>query len=84
MDIRTSPELTEQLGVWLGQHGITWNVMIEDVGVLMEAEKVIFLAVLKHQLTEVCFLQASSGEKIHSAHSMDWTSYHALEDIYGW
>merc|ERR1712142_398393 len=56
----------EQLGVWLGQHGITWNVMIEDVGVLMEAEK------------------ASSGEKSHSAHSMDWTEYHALEDIYGW
>merc|ERR1719370_636549 len=66
VDIRTSPEQTEQLGVWLGQHGITWNVMIEDVGVLMEAEK------------------ASSGEKSHSAHSMDWTSYHALEDIYGW
>merc|ERR1719362_2593649 len=66
VDIRTSPEQTEQLGVWLGQHGITWNVMIEDVGVLMEAEK------------------ASSGGKSHSAHSMDWTSYHALEDIYGW
>lgn len=66
VDIRTSPEETEQLGVWLEQHGITWSVMIEDVGVLMEAEK------------------ASSGKRSDSAHSMDWTSYHALEDIYGW
>ena len=66
VDIRTSPEQTEQLGVWLEQHGITWSVMIEDVGVLMEAEK------------------ASSGKRSDSAHSMDWTSYHALEDIYGW
>ena len=40
MDIRTSPEQSEELGVWLEQRGITWNVMIEDVGVLMEAEKV--------------------------------------------
>merc|ERR1712024_193917 len=39
VDIRTSPEQTEQLGVWLEQHGITWSIMIEDVGVLMEAEK---------------------------------------------
>ena len=44
VDIRTSPEQTEQLGVWLEQHGITWSVMIEDVGVLMEAEKVRFVS----------------------------------------
>ena len=44
VDIRTSPELTEELGAWLEQHGITWTVMIEDVGVLIQAEKVIFLA----------------------------------------
>ena len=44
VDIRTSPEETEQLGVWLEQHGITWSVMIEDVGVLMEAEKVGFVS----------------------------------------
>ena len=40
VDIRTSPEQSEELGVWLEQRGITWNVMIEDIGVLMEAEKV--------------------------------------------
>ena len=34
--------MTEQLGVWLEEHGIAWTVMIEDVGVLMEAEKVVF------------------------------------------
>ena len=41
VDIRTSPELLEELGDWLEQRGIAWNVMIEDVGVLMEAEKVV-------------------------------------------
>merc|ERR1719348_14965 len=61
VDIRTSPELTEELGAWLEQHGIAWTVMIEDVGVLIQAEKV------------------SSGKRSNSAHSMDWTSYHALE-----
>ena len=40
VDIRTSPELLEELGDWLERRGIAWNVMIEDVGVLMEAEKV--------------------------------------------
>ena len=35
------PELLEELGDWLEQRGIAWNVMIEDVGVLMEAEKVV-------------------------------------------
>ena len=41
VDIRTSPELLEELEDWLEQRGIAWNVMIEDVGVLMEAEKVV-------------------------------------------
>lgn len=52
MDIRTSPEQTEQLGIWLEQHGIAWSVMIEDVGVLMDAEKVTSLSclLLKHEL----------------------------------
>ena len=40
VDIRTSPEQSEELGVWLEQQGITWSIMIEDVGVLVEAEKV--------------------------------------------
>ena len=34
--------------------------------------------------SDVWFLQAPSNKSAHSAHSMDWTSYHALEDIYGW
>merc|ERR1719348_183628 len=38
VDIRTSPEQTEQLGAWLEQHGINWSIMIKDVGVLMKAE----------------------------------------------
>ena len=50
MDIITSPEQTELLGVWLEEQGITWSVGIEDVGVLIEDEKVIFDLLLKHQL----------------------------------
>ena len=50
MDIITSPEQTELLGVWLEERGITWSVGIEDVGVLIEDEKVIFDLLLKHQL----------------------------------
>ena len=44
VDIRTSPEQSEELGVWLEKQGITWSVMIEDVGFLVEAEKVRVLA----------------------------------------
>ena len=50
VDIVTSPEQTELLGVWLEEQGITWSVGIEDVGVLIEDEKVIFDLLLKHQL----------------------------------
>ena len=50
VDIITSPEQTELLGVWLEEQGITWSVGIEDVGVLIEDEKVIFDLLLKHQL----------------------------------
>ena len=50
VDIITSPEQTELLGVWLEEQGITWSVDIEDVGVLIEDEKVIFDLLLKHQL----------------------------------
>ena len=48
VDIRTSPELLEELGDWLEQRGIAWNVMIEDVGVLMEAEKVVLKEAVKN------------------------------------
>ena len=52
MDIRTSPELLEELGDWLEQRGIAWNVMIEDVGVLMEAEKVVLKEAVKNYLAD--------------------------------
>ena len=50
MAIIPSPEQTALLGVWLEEQGITWSVGIEDVGVLIEDEKVIFDLLLKHQL----------------------------------
>ena len=52
VDIRTSPELLEELGDWLEQRGIAWNVMIEDVGVLMEAEKVVLKEDFKNYLAD--------------------------------
>ena len=52
VDIRTSPELLEELGDWLEQRGIAWNVMIEDVGVLMEAEKVVLKEAVKNYLAD--------------------------------
>ena len=52
VDIRTSPELLEELGDWLEQRGIAWNVMIEDVGVLMEAEKVVLEEAVKNYLAD--------------------------------
>ena len=52
VDIRTSPELLEELGDWLEQRGIAWNVMIEDVGVLMEAEKVVLKEDVKNYLAD--------------------------------
>jgi len=66
VDIRTSPEAREELEAWLADAGLAWSTMIQDVGVLMEAEA------------------ATTGVKGAVGHSMDWTSYHALEDIYGW
>ena len=52
VDIRTSPELLEELGDWLEQRGIAWNVMIDDVGVLMEAEKVVLKEAVKNYLAD--------------------------------
>lgn len=65
-DIRTSPEAREELEAWLADAGLAWSTMIQDVGVLMEAEA------------------ATTGVRGAAGHSMDWTSYHPLEDIYGW
>merc|ERR1712183_853025 len=66
VDVMTSPENRKELETWLGEVGIHWSIMVEDVGVLMEAELV------------------ESKRVPGSKHNMDWTSYHALEDIYGW
>merc|ERR1719466_359501 len=66
VDVMTSPENRKELETWLGEVDIHWSIMVEDVGVLMEAELV------------------ESKRVPGSKHNMDWTSYHALEDIYGW
>merc|ERR1719158_270023 len=68
VDVMTAPESRQTLEAWLEEAGIQWSVMVEDVGVLMEQQLV----------------PAVNVSKPHAKHNMDWTSYHAIEDIYGW
>merc|ERR1712080_37575 len=68
VDVMVSPAARESLETWLEEEGILWTVMAEDVGVLMEEELV----------------PATNASKPSTEHSMDWTSYHAIEDMYEW
>merc|ERR1719290_225960 len=69
VDIMASPDNLEDLRSLLKSLNIEFAIMIEDVQSLVELE-----------------MKASdrAKTKIWTGHNMDWTSYHALEDIYGW
>jgi len=67
-DVMTSPEQRKELEKWLDEAKMEWSIMVEDVGILMENEQV----------------APHISEESGSSHSMDWTSYHTLEDMYGW
>merc|ERR1712123_342862 len=68
VDIMASPDSIGSLDMWLETNGLTSAVMIQDVAPLMELEKM--------------NVGNNVGEKL--GHSMDWTSYHPLEEMYGW
>merc|ERR1711892_1034128 len=68
VDIMASPDSIGSLDMWLETNGLTSAVMIQDVAPLMELEKM--------------NVGNNAGEKL--GHSMDWTSYHPLEEMYGW
>merc|ERR1712080_199245 len=67
VDVRTSPDTKQWLETFLQENGLSWTVMIEDIGVLMEEE-----------------LIPAAPRNLSAGHNMDWTSYHSIEDIYGW
>merc|ERR1712215_40031 len=68
LDVMTAPETKETLTQWLDDHSLQWSVMIEDVGVLIQGQ----------------LIPAANAPEPHAKHNMDWSSYHAMEDIYGW
>jgi len=69
VDVMTSPQNMETLSHWIHTNELQWSTMIPDVGPLMELEKV----------------PAGNISAVSQVgHSMDWTSYHPLEEIYGW
>merc|ERR1712121_477352 len=69
VDIMASPNNIQSLQQWIESHGMNYRTMIEDVAPLMISE-----------LRNV----GNMTEKAHLGHSMDWTSYHPLDEIYGW
>merc|ERR1712066_141468 len=69
VDIMASPDGLPTLQRWLASQAMNWHVMIKDVEALIQLEKI---------------PAGNSSMKADSRHSMDWTSYHPIEDIYGW
>ena len=69
VDILSPPDTRNSLQSFLSDHNIDWAVMISDVQSLIDLENI-----------------SADGEKSNDnvSHSMDWTSFHPLEDIYGW
>jgi len=68
VDVMVAPDTRDKLEFLLARAGIQWELMIEDVGVLMEAE----------------LIPAPNVSAPNPKHNMDWTSYHPVEDMYGY
>jgi len=71
VDIMTSPQHKQKLTKSLESQGIQYELMVDDVQTLIEYEKVPAVADLA--------AAASSAD-----HSMTWTEYHSLEDMYSY
>jgi len=69
VDIMASPSNLGSLKKWLDLHSLSSTTMIADVAPLM-----------KQELENI----GNSTIKEKVGHSMDWTSYHPLDEIYGW
>merc|ERR1712236_124081 len=69
VDIMASPQTLGSLKKWLALHSLSSTTMIADVAPLMKQEL---------EKTDNSTIKEKVG------HSMDWTSYHPLDEIYGW
>ena len=69
VDVMASPATLPTLQQWLQARSLDWHVMVADVEALIQLEKI---------------PAGSSSTRAESRHSMDWTSYHPIEEIYGW
>merc|ERR1711970_1423334 len=68
VDIMASPHTVLSLESWLDDAGLVFSVMIPDVSPLLELER----------------RSVGNTTAQRTGHSMDWTSYHPLDEIYGW
>ena len=68
VSIMASPDKKDSLKMWIERKRLNSSITIEDVAPLIGLESV----------EKKSFGEAEFG------HNMDWTSYHSLEDIYGW
>merc|ERR1712038_1274887 len=69
VDVMASPASLPDLQQWLLVRNMDWHVMVADVETLIQLEKI---------------PAGNSSTKANSGHKMDWTSYHPIEEIYGW
>lgn len=69
VDIRAGPEQVDSLTAALEQADISYSLMIQDVGVLVEVTK---MTPLSPEVREA------------QGHSMDWTQYHPIEDMHSY
>jgi len=69
VDIRVSPSQVDELMEVLNRASIKSSVMIHDVESLLDITKMV---------------PVSEEQKVKQGHSMDWTSYHPLEDMYSY
>ena len=70
VDVMASPATLPILQQWLQARSLDWHVMVADVEALIQLEKIP--------------AGNSNSSRAESRHSMDWTSYHPIEEIYGW
>jgi len=68
VDIMAAPTTIASLYTWLEDHDLLYSVMIQDVAPLLELERI----------------NVGNTTREELGHSMDWTSYHPLDEMYGW
>jgi len=68
VDIMASPETLEDLHSIINSLELEFRIMIQDVQSLIDLENSADITITNNL----------------AGHNMEWTSYHSLEDIYGW